>query len=1236
MKSRPGKRLLEIAALLAERSRIDWEQELPVEGEDAETLKGLKRLASVQAAFAQVLSSPGARTPEDGPEAPLPFQWGHLEVRQRLGTGSNADVYRAYDPLLDREVALKLLRGNGGHSTEWLSEARRLARVRHPNVLVIYGVDTHNERPGLWTDLVRGPTLEERLAESGPTGIPEACYIGIELCRALAAVHAAGIVHGDVKAANVLREKGGRLVLTDFGSASEAFGESARMLQGTPLTMAPELFDGTPPSPASDIYSLGVLLFRCVTGSYPVDAEDVESLRDRHALAGRTGELQVQAPMPADFREVLEGTLAPRPAARIDDARALERLLIATLGAAGLASGADVPAREAPSELPVPERLLGRDAELGTLKAEFRRSRMGAGFPVIVHGDPGVGKSYLAFHFGQWAEHQGARVFHARFHEDDEAGESPYRNFLDLLWSAGRESPPADEIPPGTVTRAQPSVHSVAGEFIRLSREQPLVMIFDDLQWASDTCRDVIGHLMRSGEGESLMLIGLARSEDMNRDERPLARWLSRQAAQRRFTTLPLEPFDESRFRAVLRVLLPGPAGTSDIPPAEIRRLFELSGGNPYFLVELLRLLVARGTLAWEQRPVPGWRWQSGDEWSLPDTLVMAARAKLGALPEATLGVLQGAAVLGDEFRAATLERLVTPAQPGVERCLDDAVRHGLLTVRGIQSGCDYGFRHSLVRQVILQDLAPARRRKLHAAAADALCSDDSPAPAAALSWHCEAGERYAETVRWSLEAWRAARQREQWSESMRFLDRARRALECLEAEESLEKPRLDVMLGLAESAWHLGQLKRSRDCADASLALARHAGDNASEAAALLQQAHTAASLGHYRAAERAAESAADIYIELQDGGGIARSRMQLAAARTAMGNYRSATQVMQQILERSRDAETIDAANGQLGWALALQGRFAEAVRPLRSAVAGAERLGRPRDLAVRLRRLHWVHLSIGEFGEAYALARRAYELARSADDAFDEAKSIMGMGQARLGQGLCGEAIAYLRRTLDKLQQVGDSHCEAETLWLLGRAHGESGQLAPARELLNRALAMVREIGDRDDEFRFLADLGRVELAAGRAAAALAHLSEAATIATELGSGDGLGLCRAERANALTALGRREDAREEARSAVALLEESGSAERWRGHWALGRALLAGGAGTPDRADAVSPLRRAVDLLERIREQMPAQDAMRRRELTLLRAGPAADLAALLREGGHVEEVACLEDAWDLPGGR
>src|SRR6185503_4559039 len=169
-------------------------------------------------------------------------------VLEKVGQGGFGAVYRARDDKLDREVALKLLLPRSpldtGVRENVLREARTLARVRHPNVLTVHAVLEQGEEIALVTEFIEGRSLADLVREQGPLSASEAAQTGATLCRALAAVHAAGLVHRDVKPANVLRERGGRLVLTDFGLGMLLGGgkapEQLGFVAGSPLFMAPE------------------------------------------------------------------------------------------------------------------------------------------------------------------------------------------------------------------------------------------------------------------------------------------------------------------------------------------------------------------------------------------------------------------------------------------------------------------------------------------------------------------------------------------------------------------------------------------------------------------------------------------------------------------------------------------------------------------------------------------------------------------------------------------------------------------------------------------------------------------------------------------------------------------------------------------------------------------------------------------------------------------------------------
>ena len=267
-------------------------------------------------------SQVAAATPAPGLDASM---WAHLRLLEPLGSGSFGEVFRAWDTNLDREVALKLLRRRGDPSFQSfdaaLREGQRLARISHPNVVAVYGAQQIEGRVGIWGELLRGHTLHEIIERDGPMSALEAAVCGEAICRALSAAHQSGVLHRDVKAQNVMRERGGRIVLMDFGLGIElAEAATKARLAGTPLYLAPELFEGQEPSVRSDIYSLGVLLFYLVTGSVPVPGRSLEEIKEKHRTATRQRVQDLRADLPATFVRVLERALAAKPEDRFESA----------------------------------------------------------------------------------------------------------------------------------------------------------------------------------------------------------------------------------------------------------------------------------------------------------------------------------------------------------------------------------------------------------------------------------------------------------------------------------------------------------------------------------------------------------------------------------------------------------------------------------------------------------------------------------------------------------------------------------------------------------------------------------------------------------------------------------------------------------------------------------------------------------------------------------------------------
>lgn len=319
--------LMDVAAAILDGASVNWSAaERIASDRDRLLLEELRLLCSVADLHRHV--SPASDDEAEEEELEQRF-WGRLRLTERVGGGAFGEVYRAWDPRLDREVALKLIRLSDDprhrHPSAILDEARLLARVRHPAVVTLYDAERIDDHVGLTMEFVEGETLQQRVERQGPFSADEAMRIGRQLCDALSAAHHAGVLHRDVKASNVVIKPDGSVVLMDFG-AGRRVDHVRTDLTGTPLYLAPEVLNGAPATVRSDVYSLGVLLYFLLTGTYPIPAHTLSELKQAHRrrLAARPMTVVVGHPaIPSDLGAVIQRAIDPRADRRFPSAATL-------------------------------------------------------------------------------------------------------------------------------------------------------------------------------------------------------------------------------------------------------------------------------------------------------------------------------------------------------------------------------------------------------------------------------------------------------------------------------------------------------------------------------------------------------------------------------------------------------------------------------------------------------------------------------------------------------------------------------------------------------------------------------------------------------------------------------------------------------------------------------------------------------------------------------------------------
>jgi hypothetical protein len=327
---------------------------------------------------------------------------GRYALRSQLGVGGMGEVHAADDLRLRREVAVKLVPAAGITTVaraRFVREAQAAARIHHPNAVAVFDAGESDGFLYLVMERVTGQTLDDRLAASGPLPVAEAATIAVAVLDGLGAAHAAGVVHRDVKPANIIVGPGG-VKLLDFGIAT-LFGEAgasvtvAGELVGTPKYLAPEQITGQPATPATDLYAVGVVVFEMLTGTAPFDrGEPVATAiahRDEPAPDVRT----IRPDVPPRVAAVIRTALRKRPADRYRSAAEMRRALAPAEDAsyAGDTAVLTAPGVAAPAPLVPHNQLGGRRWLWWAAAAVLVAGGTAAIVAVVDDDDPGTAES---------------------------------------------------------------------------------------------------------------------------------------------------------------------------------------------------------------------------------------------------------------------------------------------------------------------------------------------------------------------------------------------------------------------------------------------------------------------------------------------------------------------------------------------------------------------------------------------------------------------------------------------------------------------------------------------------------------------------------------------------------------------------------------------------------------------------------------------------------------------------
>ena len=495
----------------------------------------------------------GAARRDPGPVA-IGQTLSHYLTLEPLGGGGMGVVYKAQDTRLGRDVALKFLPTEYAQDPQRLERFRREARtasaLNHPHICTIYDIDEHEGQPFLVMELIQGQTLRA-IAARRPS-LPELVHLVGQVAKALAAAHSAGIMHRDIKPENIMVRDDGYAKVVDFGLARPipAIGKpseatAAEMTDpgtvlGTVRYMSPEQARAEAVGSASDLFSLGVVLYELVTGQHPFPADS--PIGTLHAILSQPPlrPSLLNPEIPAALETLILRTLEKEPRFRPTAAEVDAALVELTGRGVGPRLGA------APS--PVPRHTVGREAELAELRAGFESVVAGRGLFLCITGEPGIGKTTLVEDFlaepavagracavGRCSERlAGAEAYlpvlealESLLH--GEGGEAVARVmklvaptwYAQVVPHAAEDSSFARMLEQAKAA-SQERLKRELGAFLQeVSRLRPLLLFLDDLHWADASTIDLLAYIGGKCEALPLLLVLTYRPTDLLLSKHP-------------------------------------------------------------------------------------------------------------------------------------------------------------------------------------------------------------------------------------------------------------------------------------------------------------------------------------------------------------------------------------------------------------------------------------------------------------------------------------------------------------------------------------------------------------------------------------------------------------------------------------------------------------------------------------------------------------------------------------------
>ena len=683
------------------------------------------------------------------------LQNGRYALLKKLGEGGKGIVYKARDTVLNRVVAIKMLKSavlTEDAYSRFIREAQAVAQLNHPNIVSIYDVGKENGRQFFVLEYVDGESLRDLMGTypEGKCDVQTVLRVGIDVCNALQYAHSQQVLHRDVKPENVMMTKNDVAKLMDFGLAKMLGQPSITqegMIIGTVAYVAPENALGKGADVRSDLYSFGAVLYEAVTGRPPFLGDDPVKIIFSHIHDYPVSPSRLNPKIPQTLADCIMRLLEKEPEKRYQSAADLLKVLREI--AEGYLREFLVPSHKPSVVVPSPRpsavrevQLIDRVEEMSLLREAVDGAIRGEGGVVFLYGEAGIGKTRLTRELGAYSRLRGMQVLYGRcpalFRMD---GVPPYVLWSEVIKDYLQSCSPEQlyrviGFYPGELSKLVPEIKQRLGavpeslpispehgrdrlfeavsQFVtNISKEAPLLVILDDLQWTDQTSLLLLHYLARGVYRTPLLLLGAYRDTDID-EKHPLSPVLTELNRERLLQSAQLKrmSFDDTS-EMVKRIL-----EQDDVPKGFCELVYEKTRGNPFFAEEVIKSLKEEEVIYHEDNK---WKIKDVSKIEFPKTVKSVIKARVARLDDESQNVLTLASFVGNDFSFEALCGVTDFEENKLLEIMEKMLKTGLVKERVIRGEDVYCFADVIVRDVVHEEVSHLRHKRLHGAVGCAL-----------------------------------------------------------------------------------------------------------------------------------------------------------------------------------------------------------------------------------------------------------------------------------------------------------------------------------------------------------------------------------------------------------------------------------------------------------------------------------------------------------------------------------